>query len=317
MKADPKFTPLPESEIKDLGFGAVVARESKERLLNSDGSFNVKRDGLPFGASLSLYHALLTMSWPRFIGVVVFYFLAVNALFGLLYAGLGPGALECSDPTLGTGFTRGFFFSVETFSTVGYGQISPRGLTANLVITVEILCGLLSVTLATGMLFARIARPTARIIFSRSAVIAPYKGITAFEFRIANARENQILEMQAKVLLSKLENGVRRFHTLELERNSVAFFPLSWTIVHPITESSPMRSETEESLRAGDAEFMILLTGIDETFAQSVNARASYKWGEVVWNAKFTNILKLPSDGQPIAIDVGHIHEIEMVGSAS
>jgi inward rectifier potassium channel len=317
MKTDRSFTPLPESETKDLGFGAVVARESKERLLNPDGSFNVKREGLPFGASLSLYHALLTMTWPRFIGVVVLYFLAVNALFGAAYAGLGPGALECSDPTLGTGFTRGFFFSVETFSTVGYGQISPRGLTANIVITVEILCGLLSVTLATGMLFARIARPTARIIFSRSAVIAPYKGITAFEFRIANARKNQILEMQAKVLLSKLEDGVRRFHTLDLERNSVAFFPLSWTIVHPITEASPLSGETEKSLRASDAEFMILLTGIDETFAQSVNARASYKWGEVVWNAKFTNILKLPSDGQPIAIDVGQLHEIETVGSSS
>ena len=315
MKSDRSFTPIPESENRDLGFGAVVARASKERLLNRDGSFNVKREGLPFGASLSLYHALLTMTWPRFLGVVVLYFLAVNAVFGAVYAALGPGALDSADPWLGTGFVRGFFFSVETFSTVGYGQISPRGLGANIVVTVEILSGLLSVTLATGMLFARIARPTARILFSRSAVIAPYRGITAFEFRIANVRRNQILELQAKVLFSRLEGGVRRFHTLDLERESVVFFPLSWTIVHPISESSPLRGLTKEDLRACDAEFLVLLTGIDETFAQSVHARSSYKFDEIVWNAKFASIMKLPGDGQSVGIDVGHIHEIEPVAS--
>ena len=315
MKTDRSFTPIPESENRDLGFGAVVARASKERLLNRDGSFNVKREGLPFGASLSLYHALLTMTWPRFLGVVVLYFLAVNAVFGAVYAALGPGALDSADPWLGTGFVRGFFFSVETFSTVGYGQISPRGLGANIVVTVEILSGLLSVTLATGMLFARIARPTARILFSRSAVIAPYRGITAFEFRIANVRRNQILELQAKVLFSRLEGGVRRFHTLDLERESVVFFPLSWTIVHPISESSPLRGLTKEDLRACDAEFLVLLTGIDETFAQSVHARSSYKFDEIVWNAKFASIMKLPGDGQSVGIDVGHIHEIEPVAS--
>lgn len=315
MKNDRSFTPIPESEQRDLGFGAVVTRRSRRRLLNRDGSFNVKREGLPFAASLSLYHALLTMSWPRFVVVVSAYYLSVNALFGLVYTGLGPAALDSTDPTLGTGFVRGFFFSIETFSTVGYGHISPRGLTANVVITLEILTGLLSITLATGMLFARIAHPTARIIFSRTAVVAPYKGITAFEFRITNARKNQILEFQAKLILSRIEGGVRRFYPLELERNSVAFFPLSWTIVHPIGETSPLRDDTEESLQACDAEFLVLLTGIDETFAQSVHSRTSYKHDEVVWNAKFTDILRFPDDGQMVAIDVGHIHEIESLGT--
>ncbi len=316
MQPDRSFTPIPESEIKDLGFGAVVARESRKRLLNRDGSFNVSRAGLPFGSSLPLYHALLTMSWTRFLFTVLAYYVAMNAAFGLAYALLGPGALESSDPSLGSGFARGFFFSVETFSTVGYGNISPRGLAANALVLVEILTGLMSITLATGMLFARIARPTARIVFSKTAVIAPYRGITALEFRIANVRSNQILELGAKVILSRIENGARRFHTLDLERSSVAFFPLSWTVVHPIDERSPLRGETEESLRAGDAELLILLTGIDETFAQSVHARSSYKHDEIVWNAKFVSILSLSEAGRSIAIDVGQIHEIERVAVA-
>jgi len=316
MHTERSFTPIPESEIKDLGFGAVVARESRQRLLNRDGSFNVSRDGLPAGASLSLYHALLTMSWSRFLFTVLAYYVAVNAAFGLAYGALGPGALESSDPELGAGFARGFFFSVETFSTVSYGNISPRGLAANGLVLVEILTGLMSITLATGMLFARIARPTARILFSRRAVIAPYRGITALEFRIANARKNQILELQATVILSRIEDGVRRFHGLALERKSVTFFPLSWTVVHPIDESSPLHGVTEEDLRAADTELLILLTGIDETFAQSVHARSSYKHDEIVWNAKFANILSLPEGGRSIAIDVGHLHEIETVAVA-
>jgi inward rectifier potassium channel len=316
MQRDRSFTPIPESEIKDLGFGAVVARESRQRLLNRDGSFNVSRGGLPFGATLSLYHSLLTMTWTRFLIVVLAYYVAVNAAFGLAYASLGAGALESSDPELGTGFVRGFFFSVETFSTVGYGNISPRGLGANALVLVEILSGLMSITLATGMLFARIARPTAKILFSRRAVIAPYRGINALEFRIANARKNQILELQAKVILSRIEDGMRRFHTLDLERSTVAFFPLSWTIVHPIDERSPLAGETAESLRAHDAEFLILLTGIDETFAQSVLARSSYKHDEIVWNAKFVNILSVSERDRSIAIDVGHLHEIENVAMA-
>jgi inward rectifier potassium channel len=256
------------------------------------------------------------MSWTRFLVTVLTYYVAVNAAFGLAYASIGPNALASSDPSLGSGFVRGFFFSVETFSTVGYGNISPRGLAAHSTVLVEILTGLMSITLATGMLFARIARPTARIAFSRTAVIAPYRGITALEFRIANVRRNQILELQAKVSLSRIEGGARRFHTLDLERSSVAFFPLSWTVVHPIDERSPLRGETEESLRASDAELLILLTGIDETFAQSVHARSSYKHDEIVWNAKFVNILSAPEGGRSIAIDVGQIHEIETVAVA-
>jgi inward rectifier potassium channel len=197
-----------DEEIRDLGFGAVVSRESRQRLLNRDGSFNVARRGLKLTTSLSLYHTLLTTTWTRFMGLVVASYVVVNAGFALAYLLCGPGALMAVAPG-GTGahagFARAFFFSVETFSTIGYGNIAPEGLAANLVVTVEALAGLLWLALATGLLFARFSRPTARIRFSRTAVIAPYRGIRAFEFRIANLRSSQLIEVEATVMFTRFE----------------------------------------------------------------------------------------------------------------
>ncbi len=172
-----------DEEIRDLGFGSVVAREIRQRLLNRDGSFNVARTGLRMSSSLSLYHALLTTTWTRFMGLVVLSYVLLNAGFGLAFVLIGPDALQGPLPGVGgTGFARAFFFSVETFSTIGYGNLGPAGLAANLVVTVEALVGLLWLALATGLLFARFSRPTARILFSRTAVIAPYRGVRAFQF---------------------------------------------------------------------------------------------------------------------------------------
>ncbi|HXY69729.1 MAG TPA: ion channel [Gemmatimonadales bacterium] len=303
-----------EEEGRDLGFGAVVARESRRRFLNRDGSFNVARRGLRLGTSLSLYHLLLTMSWTRFMGMVAGSYVLFNGGFAVAYLACGPGALAGG---AGTGFGRAFFFSVETFSTIGYGNVVPVGLAANLVVTVEALAGLLWLALATGLLFARFSRPTARVVFSRTAVIAPYHGITAFEFRIANARSSQLLEVEATVMFARMEEQhgrtLRRFYPLSLERSSVVFFPLSWTVVHPIDETSPLRGLTRDDLRRSDGEFLILLAGVEETFAQRVHARSSYKWDEVVWGAKFGDILHHPTGDEPITIDVGRLHNIEPV----
>jgi inward rectifier potassium channel len=301
-----------EAEIRDLGFGAIVAGESRQRLLNRDGSFNVQRRGLRLGSSLSLYHLLLTTSWTRFMGFVVGSYLLCNGVFGVAFVLCGPGALSGGD---GAGFARAFFFSVETFSTIGYGVIGPVGMAANLVVTAEALVGLLWLALATGLLFARFSRPTAKILFSRTAVIAPYHGITAFEFRIANVRSSQLIEVEAKVIFARFEDvggrPVRRFYSLPLERDSVTFFPLSWTIVHPINETSPLRDLTREGLRACDGEFLVLLAGVEETFAQRVHARSSYKWDEIVWGAKFSDILHHPSGNEALTMDVGRLHAIE------
>ena len=213
--------PLREDEVRDLGFGAVVAQESRQRFLNRDGSFNVARRGLRAASSLSLYHTLLTTTWTRFMALVVASYLLLNAAFGAAYVLCGPGALVGPGEP---GALRAFFFSVETFSTIGYGIVSPAGLAANLVVTLEALVGLLWLALATGLLFARFSRPTARILFSARAVVAPYRGGTAFEFRIANARSSQLIEVEAKVLFARFEqvNGggraVRRLNPLQLER---------------------------------------------------------------------------------------------------
>jgi inward rectifier potassium channel len=305
---------------RDLGFGAVVAGESRQRLLNRDGSFNVERKGLSLWASLSLYHSLLTMKWWKFLTVVTLSYLLTNIIFAIGYVMCGADALENSvNANLGNGFARSFFFSVETFATIGYGNIAPVGLAPNVLMTLESLFGLLGFALATGLLFARFSRPTAQIIFSNSAIIAPYRDISAFEFRITNARRNQIIELEANVLFARFEaeggRSVRRFYPLRLERERVTFFPLSWTIVHPIDEASPLYGLTREDMLGSNAEFLILLKGIDETFSQTVHTRSSYQVNEVIWNAKFRDVFNRRADAETLTIDVRRLHLIEPVGS--
>jgi len=303
-----------EERDRDLGFGSLVSQQRHVRLLNRDGSFNVTRrhswlDWLS-------YHSLLTMSWPAFIGLLASAYALLNGIFAVIYLLLGPNALQtATPPELTPRFLKAFFFSVDTFSTIGYGNIVPVGRAANLVVCLQAFCGLLGLALATGLLFARFSRPTAKILFSANAVIAPYNGVSAFEFRIINARNNQIIELNARVLLSKFENAdgnrIRKYHALQLEREKVVFFPLSWTIVHPIDENSPMFGLSREDLMANDAEFLILLTGTDETFSQTVHARSSYRADEVVWGAKFVNVYKYDHDGHILGVDTDRFHSFE------
>lgn len=216
--------------------------------------------------------------------------------------------------TTGARFLEDFFFSVHTVSTVGYGHIVPVTLAANALMTIEAMVGIFTLALGTGLIFARFSRPVARIVFSRQAIIAPYRDMTAFEFRIANRRKSQIIELEAKVLLSRWQVDAtgrkkRRFYQLELERSRVTFFPLAWTIVHPIDKDSPLWDVQEDDLAASGAEVLVLLTGIDETFSQMVHARRSYKWDEVIWSQGFRSIFERPTAEAPLAIDVSRIHE--------
>ena len=308
-----------EDPSKDLGFGSEVARGSHKRLLNRDGTFNVARFGLHPFSSLSIYHWSLSTSWPRFLGMLGVAYIVINVLFAVGFILCGDNALQGEVATTPTEiFLRAFFFSVQTFATIGYGHVFETGTAANLLVTLEAFLNIVGVALATGVVFARFSRPTAKIIYSHNAVVAPYRGITALEFRIANARSSQIIELEAKVILSRIEASadgvVRKFRDLRLERTNVTFFPLSWTLVHPIDEQSPLAGMNHEDLLESNAELLILLTGTDETSSQTVHSRSSYKADEIVWNAAFAPIFKRGRDDGILGMDVGMIHEYVKTG---
>ncbi len=309
------------TEPRDLGFGTVVAERSRLRLLNRDGTFNVVRRGLGWRAALSLYHTLLALSWPAFLALVAALYLVVNALFALAYLACGPGAVHGLEERAGGPFAAAFFFSVHTFSTIGYGDMVPASLPAELLVTLEAIAGLLCVALATGLVFARFSRPMADIAYSRQALIAPYGDGRAFMFRIANRRRGQIIDLRARVIFSRFERAgdgrlTRRFYDLPLERHEVSFFPLTWTIVHPIDAASPLAHFTRDECRSGfvEAEFLVLLTGIDEAFHQTVHSRTSYRGDEVVWGARFSTVFVPPDDADaPLAVDIAGLDEYEPV----
>lgn len=301
---------------RDLGFGSVVAGDSRKRLLNADGTFNVQRAGLPFLSSLNLYHTLLSMSWRTFLLLVLLLYFLSNVVFGAMYASFGASALVdvSAEPTANL-FVRGFFFSVQTFATIGYGTIHPVGIIPNLLVTIESYYSLIANALITGVVFARFARPTAKVLFSDVAVIAPYRDIKGLMFRLVNGRNNQLIEVEVKVLFARFinDNGrtVRRFDFLELERNKVTFFPLSWTVVHPIDKSSPLFGLADDDYLKTDAEILILLTATDETFSQVVHTRSSYKPQEIRCGHKFVNIYNEVEEGEPISIDIRRLSAIE------
>jgi inward rectifier potassium channel len=318
MATKSSTTSLNEQDLRDLGFGAVVSRESQQRLLNRDGSFNVERAGLRFWSSFSAYHAMLTIQWWQFFVATALLYLIVNAGFATAYLACGPGALGSN--TVGMEhhtYLRAFFFSVQTLSTIGYGQVVPIGTAANALVTLESLVGLLGFAIVTGLLFARFSRPTAKMLFSRHALIAPYLNITALEFRVANARSNELIEVAAKVLLSRFEQveGVRtrRYYQLELERSSVTFLPLTWTVVHPINERSALYLETPESLRNSQSEFLVLLSGFDETFSATVHTRTSYVPDEVLWGHRFANAFVIGrSTSNKVTVDMRQFDKVEL-----
>lgn len=284
-------------------------------MLNRDGTFNVAREGIPFLRAFSPYHALLSISWPRFYAVVVAAYLVTNVVFATAFVLCGPGALHGGEGTTPMGHAvDAFFFSVQTLATIGYGRLSPSGLPANVLVAVEAFVGLLGFAMATALAFARFSQPRAKVLFSDKAVIAPYRGITAFEFRTMNARKSQLVEVEAKVMFSRVEihegRRMRKFHPLALERERVTFFPIQWVVVHPIDERSPLRGLTEADLRASEAEFLILVTGVDETFSQTVHARSSYRYDEVVVGARFGDMFLASEDGV-VRVDLRRFHEIE------
>lgn len=307
-----------KEDLRDLGFGTRVSDESRERLLNRDGSFNVERTGLSFFQSLNLYHSLLTMSWTWFYLTLLLGYIGINALFAGAFMLCGPEGLSGFEGAeVAERWLSAFFFSVQTFTTVGYGTISPANVQANILAAFDAFVGLVGFALATGLLFARFSRPTAKILHSRHGLIAPYRDISAFMFRIVNQRKSQLIEVEVQVIYTRLveRKGERRreYHQLRLERERVAFFPLHWTVVHPIDEESPLWGITEEEFHATMSEFLVLLSATDDTFSQVVYSRSSYRHDEVIWNARFADPFRMREDGT-IGVDLNRMHEWETVG---
>ncbi len=304
-------------DLSDLGFGSRVSRKNRERLLNRDGSFNVERTGLSFLESINAYHILLTMRWVRFYGVLLGGYIVINLIFAILFMLCGEEGLSgFAGLDVGERFLHAFFFSVQTFTTVGYGATHPTNLSADIVATLSAFVGLLSFALATGLLFARFSRPTADIIYSNHGVIAPYRGETGFMFRIANRRRSQLLNVEVVLIFTRMigegEERRRQYDTVRLERSHVSFFPLHWTIVHPIDKDSPLHGMGEEEFHASLSEFLILLEATDDTFAQTVHSRSSYRHDEILWETKFADPFTQMEDGS-VVVDLERMHMVEGV----
>jgi inward rectifier potassium channel len=283
-----------QREAKDLGFGNV--QNQRVRFLNKDGTFNVKRKGLPFKASFNFYHFLINLSSFRFILLIIAWFTFINIFFALIYLWIGPQYLQNIDTNnMSSQFLDCFFFSAQTFTTVGYGRIAPLGLPANIVSSLEALVGLMSFALITGLLYGRFSMPESRLLFSNNAVVAPYRGITGLMFRIANLQKSQLLDVSATVSVSMFENKngerIRSFYALSLERDTLTFFPSSWTVVHPIDENSPFYNLTEQEFNDTELELLITFKAFDDRYLQTIHTTNSYIASEVVWGAKFSGIL--------------------------
>jgi inward rectifier potassium channel len=271
---------------------------AKGRAQSRIGAGTERRIAARRRGAADLYHRLLTITWPSFFAAIAVAYVLFNVTFGWLYS-LQSGAVANAQPG---SFADAFFFSVQTMATIGYGDMHPATLYANLLVSAEVLLGLTGFALGTSLMFARFARPTARVVFSRKAVIAPHNGVPTLMFRTANQRHNRILEAQINVAMLRnevsAEGGVmRRFYDLALARSHTPMFSLTWTVMHGIDEKSPFYGCTPQSLEAGETEIVITLIGIDETFAQTIHARYSYGADDIAWNHRFADILSRLEDG--------------------
>ena len=266
--------------------------------------------GLPRDAWRDAYHIMLTLPVGAFLGVLAIVYLCVNALFAGLYM-LDPGGIANTRPG---SFTDAFFFSVQTLGGLGYGVMAPKSLYTNLVSMCEVFLGLLNLGIATGLLFARISKPTARIMFSQRAVITPLNGKQTLIFRAANRRRNLVIEAEVTVTLIRNVTtgegmGLRRFHELSMMRSRTPLFFMTWQVMHVVDEASPLWGETTESLLASQAEILVVMKGLDETFASTIHARMSYAPDEIIWGGRLADIFTTNDAGERF-IDFRRFHEV-------
>ncbi len=300
-------------ETDDLGFGTRIVGD-QDRLIDKDGNFNVERAGLK---TWSAYQDLVEMTWGRFFKLVMAFFIGVNALFALLLTMIGVDCLTgLKSGSWLEDFGQAWFFSVQTFTTVGYGSISPACVSTNFMAALIALVGLMSAALATGLLFARFAKPTSQLVFSKNAIITPYRDGLSFQFRIANGRSSRLINLDAKLTMSWVDmnpdgSRQRRFARLKLERDKVVMLPLNWNIVHPIDEESPLFERTAEDLKEMNVEVIVLIEAFDETFSQTIFANGSYCDEEFLWGVKWKPMYRPdPAGSGKTILDLSAIDEV-------
>ncbi|MDR3698437.1 MAG: ion channel [Candidatus Sulfopaludibacter sp.] len=274
------------------------------RVINQDGSFNVHRRGTTW-RDIHPYMYLINMGWVKFFATLVLGYFLANLVFAGIYFALGPDQLSGADsPTAFGRLLNDFFFSSHTLSTVGYGNISPKGIAANSVAAFEALVGVLAFAVATGLLFGRVSRPSARIGFSDQILMAPYQDGTSLQFRVVNRRTNDLMDLDVRMMLMTVETKSgkpsREYNRLKLERDQLVFIPLTWTIVHPIDSESPLFGKTEADLKQQQAELLIVIKAYDDTFSQMVVARHSYRYDEIVWGRRFSPAFFVDEQGDMV-----------------
>jgi len=305
---------------QDLGIGDVLSEQKRQRLLNRDGTFNVLRNRRTLRDDFS-YARFLQMSWPHFLTSVALSFFLVNLLFAGAYLLCGPDALAIngSDPRVAH-FWRAYFFSVHTFATIGYGNIVPVGYRANVLVTLESFAGLFGYSIVTGLLFARFAKPIARIRFSHRAVLRTssprHKDKPALLIRLTNVSRSELIQLEASVVASFFDPDdevIRKYFPLSLERSKVSFLPLGWTLVHPITPDSPFHDLTAEEFRETSGELLVQVSATDQASSQVVYARVSYTVDEIDWNARYAHMYKHDKKTGLLGIDLDAFDHTEPV----
>jgi inward rectifier potassium channel len=290
-----------------------------KRVINKDGQFNVRRTGSTW-RDAHPYLLLVNLPFPVFLTLVTIGFIVLNTGFACLYMAVGIENLKGVEaPTQWMTFVNACFFSAHTLTTVGYGNMYPTGILANALAALEALVGLLTLAIVTGLLFGRFSRPSARIGFSPKMIIAPYQSGKSLQFRVVNRRTNNLINLEARLLLMTVEmmegRTQRRFLPLELERSEILFFPLTWTIVHPIDDKSPLWGKTPGDLEGLQAEVMIMMKAFDDTSAQTVHARYSYRYDEITWGAKFAPAFDIDANGD-LHVEVNRVGALDAVALA-
>ncbi|MEJ7679882.1 MAG: ion channel [Segetibacter sp.] len=302
----------------DTGFG-VQANQIGGRFVNKDGTFNLRKEGLTLLDRISFYSNLLEISWAQFFGFILLFYLGANVVFTILYLVAGHNQLQgLISTTLWGRVKEIFFFSTETFTTVGYGRINPVGDGAHMIASLESLTGFLSFAFLTGLLYGRFSRPRAYIAFSENALISPYKNGIALMFRMAPYKVNHDLT-DARVTVNvgfmeaEEDKPIYKFYKLKLERERIDTFSMNWTVVHPIDEESPLLNFIQEDMQQSDLELYVQVSGFDNIYSNMVMHRSSYTYTEIIWGAKFKPMYHESPDGNRTILELDKLNDFEKV----